>query len=153
MNGWVQSFAFFFIACDGSFYRYSYNGSDKAYFGVMAQEVQSVRPEAVMRGHDGYLWLNYEMLGLRRMTWDQWVVSAKRFQRLDTEDCRAAQQRNGRPKGRPFRFYSTRTACEAAPVDPGYRVWIGRRSASPRRCRRRQAIERHRGAAGAGRPA
>ncbi len=57
------------------YYRFRYNGSDKVYVGVMAQEVQSIRPEAVMRGHDGYLWVNYDMLGLRRMTWDQWVAS------------------------------------------------------------------------------
>jgi len=37
------------------FYRFSYNGSDKAYVGVMAQEVQTVVPEAVVRGGDGYL--------------------------------------------------------------------------------------------------
>jgi hypothetical protein len=61
------------------YYRFSYNGSDKAYVGVMAQEVQSVRPEAVMRGHDGYLWVNYDMLGLRRMTWDQWVASGNKI--------------------------------------------------------------------------
>src|SRR6202521_6001178 len=29
------------------FYRFSYNGSDKAYVGVMAQEVQTVKPAAV----------------------------------------------------------------------------------------------------------
>ena len=57
------------------YYRFRYNGSEKVYVGVMAQEVQSVRPEAVMRGHDGYLSVNYDMLGLRRMTWDQWVAS------------------------------------------------------------------------------
>jgi Protein of unknown function (DUF3300)/Chaperone of endosialidase len=37
------------------FYRFSYNGSDKPYVGVMAQEVQHVMPEAVVRGPDGYL--------------------------------------------------------------------------------------------------
>jgi hypothetical protein len=61
------------------YYRFSYNGSDKAYVGVMAQEARSVRPEAVMRGHDGYLWVNYDMLGLRRMTWDQWVASGEKI--------------------------------------------------------------------------
>ena len=61
------------------FYRFSYNDSDKVYVGVMAQEVQSVRPEAVMRGHDGYLWVNYDMLGLHRMTWDQWVASGEKI--------------------------------------------------------------------------
>src|SRR6202795_3952889 len=35
------------------FYRFSYNGSDNAYVGVMAQEVQTVMPAAVLRGGDG----------------------------------------------------------------------------------------------------
>ena len=35
------------------FYRFSYNGSDKAYVGVMAQEVQVVMPDAVTRDRDG----------------------------------------------------------------------------------------------------
>jgi Chaperone of endosialidase len=61
------------------YYRFSYNGSDKIYVGVMAQEVQSVKPEAVVRGHDGYLWVNYSMLGLRPMTWDKWVASGERI--------------------------------------------------------------------------
>src|SRR5262249_46451901 len=34
------------------FYRFSYNGSDKVYVGVMAQEVEKVAPEAVTRGQD-----------------------------------------------------------------------------------------------------
>jgi hypothetical protein len=61
------------------YYRFRYNGSDKVYVGVMAQEVRSVRPEAVMRGHGGYLRVNYDMLGLRRMTLDQWVASGKKI--------------------------------------------------------------------------
>ena len=47
------------------FYRFSYNGSDKVYVGVMAQEVQTVRPDAVMRGRDGYLRVFYDKLGLQ----------------------------------------------------------------------------------------
>ena len=46
------------------YYRFSYLGSSKAYVGVMAQEVQSVMPEAVTRGSDGYLRVYYEKLGL-----------------------------------------------------------------------------------------
>ena len=61
------------------YYRFSYNGSEQAYVGVIAQDVQSVRPEAVMRGPDGYLWVNYDKLGLRLMTWDQWVASGERI--------------------------------------------------------------------------
>jgi hypothetical protein len=57
------------------FYRFSYNGSDKAYVGVIAQEVQKVMPEAVVRGRDGYLRVYYDRLGLRFETYDQWVAS------------------------------------------------------------------------------
>jgi hypothetical protein len=57
------------------FYRFSYNDSDKAYVGVMAQEVQTVMPAAVVRGRDGYLLVNYDKLGLSFQTYDQWVAS------------------------------------------------------------------------------
>src|SRR5438128_6860075 len=57
------------------FYRFSYNGSDKAYVGVMAQEVQTVMPAAVVRGSDGYLRVFYDKLGLKLQTYDQWVAS------------------------------------------------------------------------------
>jgi hypothetical protein len=59
-----------YLASGLGYYRFSFNGSDKPYVGVIAQEVQSVRPDAVV---------NYDMLGLRRMTWDQWVASGKGF--------------------------------------------------------------------------
>ena len=61
------------------FYRFSYNGSDKAYVGVMAQEVEAIRPEAVVHGSDGYLRVNYDLLGLRMQTWDEWVAAGKRI--------------------------------------------------------------------------
>ena len=61
------------------FYRFSYNGSDKAYVGVMAQEVQTVVPDAVMRGRDGYFRVYYEKLGLKFETYDQWVASGARI--------------------------------------------------------------------------
>ena len=57
------------------FYRFSYNGSDKAYVGVMAQEVQTVMPAAVLRGSDGYLRVVYDELGLKFQTYDQWTAS------------------------------------------------------------------------------
>ena len=57
------------------FYRFSYNGSDKAYVGVMAQEVQAVMPEAVARGSNGYLQVFYDKLGLKFQSYDQWVAS------------------------------------------------------------------------------
>jgi hypothetical protein len=37
------------------YYRFSHLGNDKAYVGVIAQEVQAVMPDAVTRGGDGYL--------------------------------------------------------------------------------------------------
>jgi Protein of unknown function (DUF3300) len=60
------------------FYRFSYNGSDKAYVGVMAQEVQMVMPEAVVRGRDGYLRVYYDRLGVRFESYDRWVASGAR---------------------------------------------------------------------------
>lgn len=61
-------------------YRFSYNGSDKAYVGVMAQEVEQVMPEAVARGGDGYLRVNYDRLGVRFQTWEAWKASGQQLQ-------------------------------------------------------------------------
>jgi hypothetical protein len=61
------------------FYRFSYNGSDKAYVGVMAQEVQTVMPEAVLRARDGYLVVLYDKLGLSFQTYGQWIASGARM--------------------------------------------------------------------------
>jgi Protein of unknown function (DUF3300) len=57
------------------FYRFSYNGSEQAYVGVMAQEVQTIMPEAVVRGRDGYLEVLYDKLGLKFQTYEQWIAS------------------------------------------------------------------------------
>ena len=54
------------------FYRFSYNGSDKPYVGVMAQEVMQIVPAAVTRDRDGYLRVNYEKLGLKFQSYDRW---------------------------------------------------------------------------------
>jgi hypothetical protein len=59
-------------------YRFSYNGSHKAFVGVMAQEVQQVMPEAVAHGSDGYLRVNYEKLGLKFQSYDQWLHGARK---------------------------------------------------------------------------
>jgi hypothetical protein len=56
-------------------YRYRYLWSDTIYVGVMAQEVAAVMPEAVQRGADGYMRVDYARLGLRVQTWDQWVAA------------------------------------------------------------------------------
>jgi hypothetical protein len=54
------------------YYRFSYLGSNKAYVGVMAQEVEAVMPSAVTRGDDGYLRVHYDRLGLRFLTYKDW---------------------------------------------------------------------------------
>ena len=61
------------------FYRYSYNGSDKPYVGVMAQEVLAIMPEAVVRGRDGYLRVFYDRLGLKFETYKHWVAAGARI--------------------------------------------------------------------------
>ena len=61
------------------FYRFIYNGGHTAYVGVMAQEVQTVMPEAVVRGSDGYLRVFYDKLGLKFQTYDEWVASGGRM--------------------------------------------------------------------------
>jgi hypothetical protein len=60
-------------------YRFSYNGSNKPYVGVMAQEVAHVVPQAVTRDRDGYLRVNYEMLGLKFQDYDRWIASGARI--------------------------------------------------------------------------
>ncbi len=61
------------------FYRFSYNGSHKVYVGVIAQEVQAVMPQAVVRGRDGYLRVFYDKLGVPFETYDQWIASGARI--------------------------------------------------------------------------
>ncbi len=57
------------------YYRFSYLGSEKAYVGVMAQEVQAVMPDAVTRGSDGYLRVYYDRLGLKFRTYRDWLAA------------------------------------------------------------------------------
>ena len=61
------------------YYRFSYNGSDKAYVGVIAQDVQTLRPDAVTRGRDGYLRVYYEKLGLKFQSYQDWLASGGRI--------------------------------------------------------------------------
>jgi hypothetical protein len=56
-------------------YRFSYNGSNQSYVGVIAQEVARVVPGAVTRGRDGYLRVNYEKLGLKFQRYERWLTS------------------------------------------------------------------------------
>jgi hypothetical protein len=55
-------------------YRYKYNWSDQVYVGVMAQEAADVAPDAVVKGDDGYLRVNYARLGTGMKTWEQWTA-------------------------------------------------------------------------------
>jgi hypothetical protein len=57
-------------------YRYRYNGNDQVYVGAMAQEVETVFPQAVTRGPDGYMRVDYDRIGLKLMTWEKWLASA-----------------------------------------------------------------------------
>ena len=56
-------------------YRFKYNWSDQAYVGVMAQEVLAVMPDAVSRGRDGFLQVDYSRIGVRFQTWEAWQTT------------------------------------------------------------------------------
>jgi hypothetical protein len=64
-----------YLANGLGFYRFSYNGSETVYVGVIAQEVQQVMPEAVTRGRDGYLRVFYDRLGLKLRLYKDWLAS------------------------------------------------------------------------------
>ena len=56
-------------------YRFRYRGGDHTtYVGVMAQDVQTIVPDAVSRGRDGYLLVDYDRLHLRFLTGEEWVA-------------------------------------------------------------------------------
>ena len=61
------------------YYRFSYNGSDRAYVGVMAQEVEPVMPKAVVHDRDGTLRVRYDKLGLKFQTYDEWIRQGARI--------------------------------------------------------------------------
>ena len=63
-----------YLANGLGYYRFSFLGSQKAYVGVIAQQVQAVMPEAVTRGRDGYLRVHYERLGLTFRTYREWLA-------------------------------------------------------------------------------
>jgi hypothetical protein len=67
------------LASGLGYYRFSYLGSDKAYVGVIAQEVQALMPAAVTRGADGYLRVYYEKLGLKFRTYRDWLAGGAKI--------------------------------------------------------------------------
>jgi hypothetical protein len=63
-------------------YRFRYKGSNHtAYVGVMAQEVQKMAPDAVHRGPDGYLTVDYDRIGAKFMTWSEWQRRSSKLTR------------------------------------------------------------------------
>jgi hypothetical protein len=68
-----------YLANGLGYYSFSYLGSHKAYVGVMAQEVESVMPQAVTRGSDGYLRVYYEKLGLKFRSYRDWLAGGARM--------------------------------------------------------------------------
>jgi hypothetical protein len=46
---------------------------------VIAQEVQHVAPQAVIRGPDGYLRVNYDRLGVKFESYREWLGSGAKI--------------------------------------------------------------------------
>ncbi len=61
------------------YYRFSYNGSDRAYVGVMAQEVQQMMPHATVRDRDGILRVYYDKIGVKFQSYEGWLSSGARL--------------------------------------------------------------------------
>ncbi|ABE61749.1 conserved hypothetical protein [Nitrobacter hamburgensis X14] len=68
-----------YLANGLGYYRFSYLGSSESYVGVIAQEVQSLVPQAVTRGSDGYLRVYYEKLGLKLRTYSDWLATGAKI--------------------------------------------------------------------------
>jgi hypothetical protein len=66
-------------------YRFAYNGSQKQYVGVIAQEAMKVMPQAVSRDGEGYLRVDYDKLGVPFQTYDRWRVSGARMPTLNPQ--------------------------------------------------------------------
>jgi hypothetical protein len=54
-------------------YRFRFLRSDQLFVGVLAQEVAKIVPAAVKRDGDGYLRVDYRRLGIRLLTWEEWL--------------------------------------------------------------------------------
>jgi hypothetical protein len=61
-------------------YSFIYNGGHKVYVGVIAQQVRPIRPDAVLRGSDGYLRVRYDKLDFKFQTYDRWAATDARMQ-------------------------------------------------------------------------
>jgi hypothetical protein len=56
-------------------YRFRYLGGTQEFVGVLAQEVQRVHPNAVVKGSDGHLRVYYDRIGARLMTLADWEAT------------------------------------------------------------------------------
>lgn len=54
-------------------YKFEYLWSDTPYVGVMAQDILKTVPKAVHTTSDGYYAVNYDMLGLKMSTYEDWA--------------------------------------------------------------------------------
>jgi hypothetical protein len=54
-------------------YSFTYLGGTQRFVGVLAQEVEDVVPEAVQADPDGLLRVDYQKIGFRMVTWEEWV--------------------------------------------------------------------------------
>jgi hypothetical protein len=56
-------------------YKFKYKSDPEQieYVGVIAQEVQRNRPDAIIEGKDGYLAVNYSKLGMKMMTYEEFL--------------------------------------------------------------------------------
>jgi hypothetical protein len=53
-------------------YRYIDDASRQPYVGVMAQDLTTTHPHALVKNQQGYFAVRYDLLGLRRVTYAQW---------------------------------------------------------------------------------
>jgi hypothetical protein len=60
-------------------YRFAYNGSQKLYVGVIAQEAMKAMPQAVVRDKEGYLRVDYDKLGVPFQTYDHWLAAGAKL--------------------------------------------------------------------------
>ena len=63
-------------------YRFRYRGEPQTYVGVMAQDAQLVRPDAVTRGRDGYLRVRYDKIGFEMQPYETWTARSHPAHRI-----------------------------------------------------------------------
>ncbi|HSX36494.1 MAG TPA: tail fiber domain-containing protein [Patescibacteria group bacterium] len=56
------------------FYSFRYIGDTQQYVGVMAQDILPFMPEAITTEANGYYSVNYGLLGIQMLTYDEWLT-------------------------------------------------------------------------------